>query len=104
MYVVGQRLGSHHVHGTWPSLRMHYLEDSDSGLLAPRDHNCDTHVNQYVFVPLFVLDAMDQFLRFIFLSPEVAMTLVQLVDSVNREIKEINQEVVGSDFEKITRV
>ena len=25
-YVVGQKIGSHHVHGTWPSLLLHYLE------------------------------------------------------------------------------
>lgn len=38
-YLVGQKMGSHHVHGTWPSLRMHYLEEHE-GELAPRDHDC----------------------------------------------------------------
>jgi hypothetical protein len=104
MYVVGQRLGSHHIHGTWPSLRMHYLEETDDGMPRPRDHDCSTHVNQYVFVPLFVLDAMGQFVRFVFLSPEEAMPVVQLVESVRHEIEKINFEVVGSDFEKLQEI
>jgi len=33
LYVVGQRIGSHHVHGTWVSLRAHYLEEADGGHL-----------------------------------------------------------------------
>ncbi len=42
MYIVIQRMGSHHVHGTWPSLRLHYLEE-ENGILHPRDHDCETH-------------------------------------------------------------
>jgi uncharacterized protein DUF5677 len=103
-YVVGQRIGSHHIHGTWPSLRMHYLTESDDGLLMPRDHDCSTHVNQYVFVPLFVLDAMEQFVRFIFAKKEDATSMVELVGSVRCEIEKINAEVVGTDFERAEEV
>jgi hypothetical protein len=103
-YVVGQRIGSHHIHGTWPSLRMHYLDEGADGLLMPRDHDCSTHVNQYVFVPLFVLDAMEHFIRFAFRVQEDAKPLVGLVESVRREIETINSEVVGSDFEKVEGV
>ena len=63
-YVVGQKLGSHHVHGTWPSLRFWYLTEHD-GVLGPRDHDCATHVNQYVFIPIFVLQAVRAFVEFI---------------------------------------
>jgi hypothetical protein len=100
-YVVGQRIGSHHVHGTWPSLRMHYLMDNDDGMLRPRDHDCNTHVNQYVFVPLFVLDAMEEFIRFIFSSEEDVTPMIGLLGSVKQEIEKINAEVVGADFEKV---
>ena len=103
-YVVGQRLGSHHIHGTWPSLRMHYLQESADGLLALRDHDCSTHVNQYVFIPLFVLDAMEQFVRFIFHAHEDVTAMVALVESVRHELGKINSEVVGSDFEKVEEV
>lgn len=41
LYLVGQKIGSHHIHGTWPSLRLHYLQEHD-GVLGPRDHDCPT--------------------------------------------------------------
>ena len=65
LYIVGQKMGSHHVHGTWPSLWLHYLVKRD-GVFGPRDHNCETHVNQYVFVPLIVLAAIRDFVMFVF--------------------------------------
>jgi hypothetical protein len=48
-YVVLERYGSHHVHGSWPSLKAHYLRE-ESGRLVPRDHDCEAHENQFVFV------------------------------------------------------
>lgn len=104
MYIVGQKIGSHHVHGTWPSLRMHYLEENDEGVLRPRDHDCTTHVNQYVFVPMAVLNAMKSFVRFIFPNPEDAAPMEGLLESVEREIGEVNMEVVGSDFERVDEI
>ena len=103
LYVVGQKIGSHHVHGTWPSLWMHYLEKHDS-ILGPRDHDCPTNVNQYVFVPLFVLQAIGAFVRFICQNREDSQALFQLADSVGEEIRRINVEVVGNDFEKVTEI
>lgn len=98
MYVVGQRLGSHHVHGTWPSLLMHYLEEEDGGLLL-RDHNCDTHPNQFVMVPLQVLTAMAAFISFIFEAEEDIKPMEGLVESVQEEILKINSEMAKGDFD-----
>jgi len=103
LYIVGQKIGSHHVHGSWPSLRLHYLEEHD-GLLGPRDHDCPTHVNQYVFTPLFVLHAMRSFVEFICPKPGGAEVLSQLLDSVEEEIRTLNSEVVGSDFEQAEQI
>jgi len=33
-YIVGQRIGSHHVHGSWVSLWFHYLKEED-GIVSP---------------------------------------------------------------------
>ena len=57
-YVVGMKLGSHAVHGTWPSLLSHYLEKDESDNWQPRDANSETDFNQYVNVSLFVLMAI----------------------------------------------
>lgn len=99
LYLVGQKIGSHHVHGTWPSLRLHYLQEMD-GVLVPRDHDCPTHVNQYVFVPLIVLDALRAFARLVLSDASGRQAMVELFDSVEEAIMTINAEVVGNDFER----
>lgn len=103
MYIVAQRIGSHHIHGTWPSLRLHYLEEED-GVLKPRDHNCETHVNQYVFVPILVLKAMNSFIEFICNNPADIDAFQSAPIAVEKEIMKINQEVVGKDFERVTEI
>jgi len=103
LYLIGQKIGSHHVHGTWPSLRMHYLEEED-GELRPRDHDCPTHVNQYVFVPQVVLNAMSAFVAYVFAQDGEAACFVSFFDSVRHEINAINKEVVGNDFELANEV
>lgn len=103
MYVVGQRLGSHHVHGTWPSLLLHYLEEED-GSLVLRDHDCETHPNQFVMVPLLVLSAMADYFDFIFDSIEDIEAMKGLVDSVKQEILQINAEMSEGDFDPETEI
>jgi len=103
MYVVGQRMGSHHVHGTWPSLFRDYLEEHE-GVLGPRDHDCPTHANQYVFVMRIVLDAIRSFVGFAVLSAEGKAVFISLLDSVQEELEKLNVEVVGADFELVEDV
>lgn len=103
LYLIGQKIGSHHVHGTWPSLRLHYLQEVN-GVLAPRDHDCSTHVNQYVFVSLIVLDALRSFVTFVLADPADREEVIELFNSVEQEIMTINAEVVGDDFEHTAEV
>lgn len=98
MYVVAQRLGSHHVHGTWPSLLLHYLEVDDDGNFSLRDHDCETHPNQFVMISLQVLGAVRSFSVYL-IEAEVAEAIVSLLDSIQEEILKINSEMVGSDFQ-----
>jgi hypothetical protein len=103
LYIVGQKLSSHHVHGTWPSLRVHYLKQVD-GLMAPRGHDCGTHVNQYVFVPLIVLDSLRSFVFFVCPGQADREPLIDRLSSVEQAISAINAEVVGNDFERAAGV
>ena len=98
MYTVGQRIGSHHVHGTWVSLKMHYLQEDENGVLGPRDHDCPTHVNQYVYIPVVVLDAMSAFVEYVFPQGDGRDGMLRLFESTENEIFKINQEVIGDDF------
>jgi len=104
VYVVGQKIGSHHVHGTWPSLRMHYLVERDEGLLGPRDHDCQTHVNQYVFIPRIVLDALIAFADYICCDAGDSDSMKNVVTLVGAEIDRLNSEVIGTDFELVTNI
>jgi len=99
MYIVGQKIGSHHVHGTWPSLLFHYLDKDEDGTWHPRDHNCSTHVNQYVFVPLVVLSAVKAFIDFIMNETDEAIAMRGVIESIEQEIVAVNHEAVGTDFE-----
>lgn len=103
MYVVGQRLGSHHIHGTWPSLLMHYLEEENGSLLL-RDHNCETHPNQFVMIPLLVLSAMASYIRFVFATDEDIEPMIGLFDSVEDEILKINSEMAEGDFDVASEI
>ena len=48
-YTAGQRIGSHHVHGTWVGLRNHYL-DLDENSVYRTKQATETHINQYVYI------------------------------------------------------
>lgn len=101
MYVVGQRIGSHHVHGTWPSLRMHYLEDDGAGGLRPRDHDCETSVNQFLFTPLSVLLSLSAFVKFVVADAEMAAVFEFLFKSTHQEMEKVAEEFVREDFENV---
>ena len=95
-YIVGQKIGSHHVHGTWVSLWFHYVEEDD-GVVHPRDHNVPTHVNQYAYVPLVVLDAIAAYIQFICIEEDDAKGMTLLIEGISEEIQKLFQEVVGGD-------
>ena len=98
-YIVGQKIGSHHVHGTWVSLWFHYLEEHDDGVIHLRDHNCETHVNQYAYISLVVLDSIKAFVEYVCKDPNDIEGMTKLVVAVSEEIQEVYSEVVGSDFD-----
>lgn len=64
-YLVGQKLGSHAIHGTWSSLVSHYIRIEPDGSFSPRDHDVEVHVNQYLSASLAVLEAVEAFARHI---------------------------------------
>ena len=97
-YTVGQRLGSHYVHGTWVGLLTHYLEKDDTGTYKPRGHNCSMHVNQYVYTPIIILDALTAFAEYVFPEGDERNEVVGLFSDTADEIYKINDEVIGNDF------
>lgn len=96
-YIVGQRIGSHHVHGTWPSLFLHYLEERD-GILVPTDSS-PTHQNQYVLVMFLVIGAMQAFVNYVVADDDGRRSCKLLLEEIHQRITEINNEVIGKDFD-----
>ena len=99
LYIVGQIIGSQHVHGTWSSLLLHYIELNEEGLYSPRAHNCETHINQYVFISKIVLLAMKSFVEYVFNGHDTGKLLIKLTESTKEVIDKIYKEVLGADFE-----
>lgn len=97
IYVAAQKIGSHHVHGTWPSLLFHYLENRENSnfIFMPSANHISTHINQYMFVPLIVLEAMRAFIAYV-LEDDERGVIADLLDSTERAIMEVYTEA-GED-------
>ena len=97
-YTAGQRISSHHVHGTWVGLRNHYIELADNGVYHTK-LSSPMHVNQYVYIAYVVLDALRYFVNYVFVSCETEKeTLLNLFKDTANEISGINDEIIGSDY------
>jgi uncharacterized protein DUF5677 len=99
MYVVAHRIGSHHIHGTWSSLLIHYLEEEvgkPEFSFRPRGHDCETNFNQFAFVPLMVLQALSAYVQFAFEEPE-GRAFVELFESTELELMRLYEEAGAAD-------
>lgn len=94
-YVVAQRLGSHHVHGTWSSLLFHYIEkrDDDSEFaFGPRGHDCNTYIDQFNFNALFVISAMQGYSKY-FLDDDSHKAMFELLESASVKIQQLRNAI-----------
>jgi hypothetical protein len=95
LYIVAHKIGSHHIHGTWTSLLYHYLEKSENTenfIFAPSGDFHDTSINQFMFIPIIVLNALQTFVRYV-LDPNEAEALCRLLESTKEEIRLVYDEV-----------
>jgi hypothetical protein len=99
-YVIGQQMGSHHIHGTWSSLLIHYLEKQNiegQFQFGPKGH-CDTDLAQYVFVALIVIEAMNAYVEYMFEDSGDTAAFVKVFESAEAEIHKIYLEDSKEDF------
>lgn len=95
-YTVGQRISSHHVHGTWVGLRQHYMF-LDEGCYKMKQSS-DMHVNQYVYIAEVVLEALKDFVLYIFIDDDKD-AVISLFEDTASEIRNLNQEIIATDFD-----
>lgn len=101
MYIAGQKMGSHHVHGTWCSLTLHYLDRTPEGSWHPDGRHCPTHQNQYFHVSLMVIAAMKWFVVFSVPEAKDRFPFESLLDSVREELTKIMELADENDFEEV---
>jgi hypothetical protein len=103
LYTIAQEMGSHPIHGTWSNLITHYLEEQD-GELQPSYRKHETDTNQYSFVSLIVLEALRVFVTFICREHEGVHTLLSRLEVADKEIRQINIEAAGNDYEPVSDI
>jgi mRNA-degrading endonuclease YafQ of YafQ-DinJ toxin-antitoxin module len=97
-YTTGQRIGSHHVHGTWVGLRNHYIELDESGIYRTKQMS-ETHINQYIYITYIVLEALSNFVNYVFnFHEDEKNVILQLFEDTAEEITNLNNEIRGTDF------
>lgn len=106
MYIAGQRMGSHHVHGTWPSLVFHYLDTNDDGVnFTPRGNDAVTNTNQFFFGSLLLIKASMSYCNYV-LDEEGAKVFLDILRYCEEEILKVFDMSGGDDFkeEELTMV
>ncbi|MFA5309730.1 MAG: DUF5677 domain-containing protein [Dehalococcoidales bacterium] len=98
-YIGTQRMGSHAVHGTWTALRGHYLKQDADGEYSLRDHDVRPHENQFMVIPLVILDTLKKFIDYVVPDPTHREPIESIIADTNAEVLKLTQEIVSPDFE-----
>lgn len=96
-YLAFYRMGSHHVHGTWPSLYSHYLEDNGKGDLVPRGNDVSTRANEYIGTSLMMLKALMYYTQYV-LDESATEAFTVLFEATERENLDIFQDMEAHGF------
>ena len=101
MYTAIQRMGSHSIHGTWTDLILHYLELDNQGAILLRDHDVQTHHNQFVSIIHLVLSALNRFLLFMAADPSYVEEMISYLHELQKEVHTLDKEDYGKDFDPV---
>ena len=92
-------MGSHEVHGTWTALRGHYLRQDESGEYSPRYREVRPHENQFMVIPLVILETLKKFIEYVIPDPADKEPIETILTDTYNEMLKLTQEIVNSDFE-----
>lgn len=98
-YIGTQRMGSHEVHGSWTSLRSHYLRQDEHGEYHLRDHNVRPHENQFMAIPIVILETLKGFMEYIVPNATDREPTQSILTEATVEIGKLTSEIVSPDFE-----
>lgn len=80
-YTVLMKVGSHGIHGTWPNLLKYFIKLDNDGV-RPRDLGDVTHLNQYMIVCVYILNACKAYIQYIIEDGELKKALCDII-SIN---------------------
>lgn len=98
-YIGTQRMGSHEVHGTWISLRSHYLRQDEHGEYCLRDHNVRPHENEFMVIPVVILETLKRFMVYVVPNATDREPVESILAEYTAEIGKLTSEIVSPDFE-----
>ncbi len=97
-YIGTQRMGSHAIHGSWTSLRSHYLRQDEDGKYHLRDHDVPPHENQLMVIPIMLLGTLKNFIEYVVPVESHREPIDFILDKAMSEIEKLTEEIVSSDF------
>ncbi len=98
-YIGIQRMGSHEVHGTWTSLRTHYLMRDNQGEYRLRDLDVPPHENQFMDIPMMILYALVKFIECVVEDDGFREPISSILDDSISEMQKLISEITREDFE-----
>ncbi len=99
-YLAGQRIGSHHVHGSWPSLIYHYV-GMRNGEFYPKDHRSEPHVNQFYFTSRIVLSACMSYVEYMIPLPSDRKAIGNILKYARRELDKLLASISAAEMVQI---
>jgi hypothetical protein len=96
-YTVMQRLGSHAVHGTWPDLMFHYLDQED-GAFVLTDNVIVPEGPEFMSSAIVVLEAVASFAAYVLSDEELVANISALVGDVIAELVRVHRLAAGDDY------
>lgn len=100
-YVALQRLGSHAVHGTWPDLLFHYLEEKD-GSFTLQDNTVPPDQNSFVVSSLLLLAALREYVDYLLDDNVLKEELFAHIEHVKQQILQTFYQASGSDYDPLS--
>jgi len=101
-YIGIQRMGSHEVHGTWTSLRTHYLRQKENGQYHLRDLDVRPHENQFMDIPLTILYTLVKFIEYVVADANFREPIDTVLEDAISEMRKLISEITKEDFEFVS--
>ena len=100
-YTSIQRIGSHSVHGSWSDICTYYVKFRDDGSFNMEDHNARPSENEFLYTPMFVIDASIDFLKYIAIKDCNIDLIIKELNGIKNQFLKIHSILAVDDMKEI---